>query len=255
MARFDSVADLLESGLGDLILDVATGSGSFIGFLRSYSRPEALLVAADMSRNAVAAAAGAFEGDRVGGVQCDGAHLCFPDGTFDTVAVANSVHHFASPIGVLREMVRVLKPGGIFILREMFRDGLQTGPQRTHILLHHWWGRVDRLRGVVHRRTLTRARLESLPGLLGLTGVVSEVQNDMDTDPFNPENLRYIEKTIDSAIARSEGNPGLQEQGRRLRRRLHRVGFAGASAVLVAGIREPPSEPAPEGCFRAPRRA
>jgi ubiquinone/menaquinone biosynthesis C-methylase UbiE len=242
MARFGSVDELLEAGLGNLVLDVATGSGGFIGFLRRYARPDALVVAADMSRNGVSAAARAFEDGRVKGVQCDGGRLCFPDRTFDTVAVSNSVHHFASPVRVLREMARVLKPGGIFVIREMFRDGPQTGPQKTHILLHHWWGRVDRLRGVVHRRTLTRARLEALPRLLGLTGVVSEVQNDMETDPFNGENMKYIEKTIDSAIARSEGNPALQEQGRLLRGRLHRVGFAGASAVLLAGVREKSSE-------------
>lgn len=228
----------LEQRLGGRILDVATGNGSFVGFLRHYCTPESMVAAVDTSASAVRTVAGAFREQPVFPVQASGEILCFPDGTFDAVAAANSIHHFRDPEAVLGEMFRVLKPGGLFILREMFRDGDQTEPQKTHVMLHHWWGDVDRLSGVVHNATLTRGEIEAIPVELGLEDVLIAVQNDMETDPKDPDNAAYLEKTIQSCIARAEGHPELIARGESLRERLMRVGFAGASAVLAVGVKE-----------------
>ena len=237
MGTEDVIAAFLELRLGGRILDVATGNGSFIGFLRHYGAPESTVTAVDTSPNALRTVAGAFRENDVFPVQASGETLCFPDGTFDAVAVANSIHHFGDPAAILGEMIRVLRPGGLFILREMFRDGEQTEPQKTHTMLHHWWGEVDRLTGVVHNNTLTRGAIEAIPLELGLLDVLSAVQYDMETDPKNPENAAYLEKTIQSCIARAEGHPELIAQGELLRERLKRVGFAGASAVLAVGVK------------------
>ncbi len=231
------IGEFLERRLGGRILDVATGNGSFIGFLRHYAAPGTTVTAADTSSTALRAVAGAFREDPVFPVRASGERLCFLNGTFDAVAVANSIHHFSNAGTILREMMRVLKPGGLFILREMFRDGAQTEPQKTHVMLHHWWGDVDRLTGVIHNRTLTRGEIEAIPLELGLADVLSTVQTDIETDPKNPENAAYLEKTIQSCIARAEGHPELIAQGESLRERLQRVGFAGASAVLAVGVK------------------
>jgi ubiquinone/menaquinone biosynthesis C-methylase UbiE len=42
----------------------------------------------------------------------DAADMPFPDGTFDTANIANSVHCFPDVDGALRGVLRVLKPGG-----------------------------------------------------------------------------------------------------------------------------------------------
>ncbi len=231
------IGAFLEQRLGGRILDVATGNGSFIGFLRHHAAPKSTVTAVDTSPNALRAVAGAFRDDPVFPVLASGERLCFPEGTFNAVAVANSIHHFRDPQAILREMIRVLRPGGLFILREMFRDGGQTEPQQTHVMLHHWWGDVDRLSGTVHNVTLTRGEIEAIPVELGLAGVLSAVQTDMETDPRDPENAAYLEKTIQSCMARAEGHPELIARGAMLRERLKRVGFAGASAVLAVGVK------------------
>ena len=233
----DRLESLMETHLGGLVLDVATGTGSFIGFLRYYAGNEATIVAAEPSPDAVRSVAESFREQSVLPVRADGEYLCFPREMFDAVAVSNSVHHFARPDRVLGDMIRVLKPGGLFVLREMFRDGDQTESQKTHILLHHWRADVDALHGVFHHHTLTRRELEAVPGKLGLTGVLSAVQTDMEADPKSPDRIESVEKTIQSTIARAEGHPELQARGGRIRERLQIHGFSGASSVLLAGIR------------------
>ena len=82
--------------------------------------------------------------------QMDARHLAFPDDSFDTACVSNSLHHFANPGPVLAEMLRVVRRGGHLVVNEMYRDG-QSETQATHILLHHWWASVNRIRGEMHR--------------------------------------------------------------------------------------------------------
>lgn len=43
---------------------------------------------------------------------CDSEHLPFTDSSIDYVTCSNSFHHYPHPDGVVREMHRVLKPGG-----------------------------------------------------------------------------------------------------------------------------------------------
>src|SRR5690606_6598527 len=52
----------------------------------------------------------------------DGKGLPFEDGTFDFAYSINVLHHVTTPeaqMATLRELVRVLKPGGVFFLHEM----------------------------------------------------------------------------------------------------------------------------------------
>src|SRR5581483_5626823 len=49
-------------------------------------------------------------------VQCyDGAHFPFPDASFDVVFSSNVLEHIRDLPGILAEMRRVCKPGGLFI--------------------------------------------------------------------------------------------------------------------------------------------
>src|SRR5665811_1141026 len=158
--------------LGDIsggrVLDVATGTGGFVRFLLEGLRDHAEIVGIDTNAERAAAFSAAY-GDTpdIRFEQMDAHHLAFPDDSFDTACVSNSLHHFADPDPVLAEMLRVVRRGGHLVVNEMYRDG-QSETQATHILLHHWWASVNRIRGEMHRETYERAQIVGRPGLADL---------------------------------------------------------------------------------------
>jgi ubiquinone/menaquinone biosynthesis C-methylase UbiE len=59
------------------------------------------------------------------GVQADSARLPIRDECVDAVVIVDAFHHFADQQGTLGEAARVLRPGGVLVLREFDRATLR----------------------------------------------------------------------------------------------------------------------------------
>jgi ubiquinone/menaquinone biosynthesis C-methylase UbiE len=55
-------------------------------------------------------------------MQVDAVDMHFPDASFDVVVSTLSLHHWSDPLQVLREIKRVLKPGGTAFILDLRRD-------------------------------------------------------------------------------------------------------------------------------------
>ncbi len=102
-------------GSGDAVLDIATGPGEPALTVAALVGPEGRVVGIDPVPEMVAAARRAS--DRLGlrNAQFEVAfadQLPFPDGSFDAVISRFGVMFFPSPVDAVREVLRVLKPGG-----------------------------------------------------------------------------------------------------------------------------------------------
>ncbi|GAB4194574.1 MAG: hypothetical protein OHK0022_10720 [Roseiflexaceae bacterium] len=104
---------------GDRVLDVASGDACFSCWLAErgatvagIDRSSAYL---DLAKRNVAGSALA---ERIGFQQADARALPFPDGSFDLVWCAQSLFSLPDPLEVLREMVRVARPGGTVAVLE-----------------------------------------------------------------------------------------------------------------------------------------
>ena len=64
------------------------------------------------------------QADRLRAVHGDAEHLPFEDGSADVLTCCNSFHHYPHQAAVLREFHRVLRPGGLLILIDGFRDNV-----------------------------------------------------------------------------------------------------------------------------------
>ena len=233
------LSEILKAMDAGKILDVATGSGGFIHFLLDKLGGYEEIVGIDSSERGAAAFAESFKDKpNIRFIKTDATCMDFPDASFDTVCMANSAHHFPDPVTVLAEMKHVLRPGGTFLLLEMYRDH-QAETQMTHVLLHHWWAAVDRRTdGVVHNETYQREELVEMVAGLGLSEPQFFDWSELDDDPKNPEILEELDLVIDRYLQRAEGHPDLQAQGEALRRRVREVGFHSAASLAVVARRK-----------------
>ncbi|HEX2646878.1 MAG TPA: class I SAM-dependent methyltransferase [Candidatus Dormibacteraeota bacterium] len=109
-ARLQEVIDLAQPKKGDLVLDVATGTGNTAFALAPHVRR---VIGLDLTREMliegrrIAAERGIVNVDWVIGDAC---YLPFQDDTFDIYAVRAAPHHFRDIDRFLLEAYRVLKP-------------------------------------------------------------------------------------------------------------------------------------------------
>lgn len=226
--------DILGNISGGRVLDVATGGGNFIFSLMEDLKDYTEIIGVDNNKNAAAAFSESFRKEKNIHFQLmDAHHLDFEDSTFDTVCISNSLHHL-DPVTVLNEMKRVLRPGGLLLISEMYRDE-QTDTQMTHVLLHHWWAAVDMVNGITHRETYTRQQLLDMVASLGLSNITTFDLSDLSDDPKDPDFTEQLDPVFESYLQRAEGHPELQSHGEELKVRVKEIGFHSATTLVVMG--------------------
>ncbi len=118
---------LLERILGEYpeakLLDVGTGGGH-VSYLAARLVKE--VTAYDLSEKMLAAVEKEATGRGLTNIvtrQGPAEHLPFADGTFDVVASRYSAHHWRDVGQGVREICRVLKPGGLFVMMDTASPG------------------------------------------------------------------------------------------------------------------------------------
>ncbi len=114
--------DVLGTGPAK-ILDIGCGTGRFAARLLK-RQPAARVWGLDLSPGMLGRCRqrGRALGGRLQVVQGDSERLPFADDTFDAVTCAHSFHHYPRQQTVLREMHRVLRPGGRLLIVDGDRD-------------------------------------------------------------------------------------------------------------------------------------
>lgn len=120
-------AALVLDGAGSLegpVLDLGSGMGAMA---RELARRGLAVESVDVSAEDQEVAASLTEGtgleSRVHFTPADGATLPYPDGAFASAVSFNVLHHLADGASVLREVVRVVRPGGAVVLADFSREG------------------------------------------------------------------------------------------------------------------------------------
>jgi demethylmenaquinone methyltransferase/2-methoxy-6-polyprenyl-1,4-benzoquinol methylase len=113
---------LAQAGPPDCVLDVCSGTGDLAGDL---ARTGAWVVGSDFTIEMLAHARDKASRSKPGAatrrpvfVAGDTMNLPFPDGAFDLVTVAFGIRNVSDPLGGLREMARVTRPGGRVVVLE-----------------------------------------------------------------------------------------------------------------------------------------
>jgi ubiquinone/menaquinone biosynthesis C-methylase UbiE len=105
------------------ILDIGCGTGVFAERLREVF-PTIEVCGMDLVSDMLTKGADRWRqhASHVVPVQGDSERLPFASGSFDVLTCANSFHHYPDQARAVREMYRVLKPGGRLLLIDGYRD-------------------------------------------------------------------------------------------------------------------------------------
>jgi len=109
------------------VLDVGCGTGRLLRQVRQRYRP-AELVGVDLARGMLAAAIAATTTElRIHYLHAGAEHLPFTDEMFDLVFATMTMRHWTDQAAGIAEIGRVLTPGGVLVLADVF----PSSPRRT----------------------------------------------------------------------------------------------------------------------------
>src|SRR4051812_44085118 len=134
-------ADLARVDEGDSVLDVATGTGDLAVELARRVGPSGEVIGSDFSEKMLELARAKAPGLRF--EQANALDLPYDDGSFDAATVGFGSRNFSDLAQGLREMARVVRPGGRVVILEI------TTPERPPLswFFRLWFDRIVPLLG------------------------------------------------------------------------------------------------------------
>jgi SAM-dependent methyltransferase len=133
------------------ILDAACGNGRYTRFLLKYADPDAVITTFDLSLGMLQRARARLKSARVSHAVADLTRLPYADGCFDAIVCGWVLEHLPDPRPGLRQLARVLQPGGKLLL-------LSTEDTLTGAVCSRLW----------HCRTYNRDELRKVCAECGL---------------------------------------------------------------------------------------
>ncbi len=122
--EYGMAADSLELAGGDVVLDVACGPGNFTRKLVDHVEESGVVVGLDASTTMLTQAVRETKATNAVYVRGDALTLPFLDDSFDAVCCFAALYLFSEPMRAVKEMERVLAPGGRLAILTSCRRGL-----------------------------------------------------------------------------------------------------------------------------------
>lgn len=216
------------------ILDVGTGSGDFIEVLKDVF-PEAKITGVDTDTESLHEATKKYPD--VSFIEMSALKLEFADYSFDVASISMALHHLPDIQTSLKEMQRVVKPGGWIIVNELFSDNLNQA-QEVHKMFHHFRSRIDRLTGIYHQESFKKEQILKMVKSAGIQIQLS-FENITETNLIADEG--ELEIRIDKMKQHLERIKNLPEydifkpQIEEFRERALKYGFQPATRVVLVG--------------------
>lgn len=188
----DFIVRMAEAGPEDTSLDVACGPGLLAC---AFARVVRHAVGLDLTPAMLEQARKTQQEQGLTNLtwqQGDVTALPYPDAHFSIVSSRFAFHHLENPLGALREMKRVAKPGGRVVVADM-----APAPEKADAL-----NAEERLRDPSHVRAMPEAELRELFAQAGLP-------------PLRVEHYR-LEGELEDLLSRSFPNPGDDERIRKI---------------------------------------
>jgi ubiquinone/menaquinone biosynthesis C-methylase UbiE len=141
----DRVRPLLIDGLcrlavepGEQVIDLGCGTGALLGCLLEHLGPQGRVHAVDFSPRMIEKAKAKHQDDRVSFLVADAGKIPVPDASMDRVLCFSAWPHFPDPDAVIKELLRLLKPGGrLHVWHVDSREKINDIHKHAHAAVHH----------------------------------------------------------------------------------------------------------------------
>jgi 2-polyprenyl-3-methyl-5-hydroxy-6-metoxy-1,4-benzoquinol methylase len=160
------------------ILDAACGNGRYSRFLLRHADPDAVLTSFDLSPRMLRRARARLRSERVSHAVADLTRLPYADASFDAVVCGWVLEHLPDPRPGLRELARVLHPGGKLLL--LSTEDTLTGAMCSRLWHCRTYNRIE-LRQVCAECGLRWQRemwFSGMHRLLKLGGIIVELHRE-----------------------------------------------------------------------------
>jgi len=135
--KLELMAGRLSLDLGASVLDVGTGTGVFVPYIMDGIGQGGRLVALDIAEEMLKLARKKECSGKADHVQADVLSLPFGPEVFDTVVCYSSFPHFQDKSQALKEVGRVLRPGGrLFICHTSSKDAINQIHRSIQVVAH-----------------------------------------------------------------------------------------------------------------------
>ena len=198
----DKLRKELSSLKVEKILDIATRDGNFAKEMLLGLGACEKAIALDISDKMFEKGKEKCAGLPVEFVLGNACAMEFPDNSFDIVAVANSLHHIPDQAALFKEMYRVVKPGGLMLISEMYNDGQPEGCL-THWILHDLDCAMNTVDGTYHHRTYSKATILNMVKMAGFA--VEKTLCDLVDDPKVVAKLHERVAAVPGNVPKYEG--------------------------------------------------
>jgi 2-polyprenyl-3-methyl-5-hydroxy-6-metoxy-1,4-benzoquinol methylase len=108
------MAELAEGAIGaGTMLDIGCGNGLLARRIAELAHADTVRGVDVMVRDETSVPVSHYDGE----------HLPFEAASFDVITICDVLHHAAKPLAVVKDAIRVLRPGGRIIIKDHFRLG------------------------------------------------------------------------------------------------------------------------------------
>jgi ubiquinone/menaquinone biosynthesis C-methylase UbiE len=216
------------------ILDVGTGAGQFLNVLKE-TFPESDIFGVDPNQESLTEAKINFP--EIGFSVMAAEKLSFENDIFDVVSISMALHHLQDVKNALKELKRVVKPGGWIIVNELFSDNLNSA-QEVHNMFHHFRSTIDRLQGICHNETFRKDEIIQYVKQSGFSvELFFEYKKDIILAGESLE-LEMREEKLEAMLQQIKGLPeynALLPQIEEFKKRAKKYGFQPATNVVIVG--------------------
>jgi ubiquinone/menaquinone biosynthesis C-methylase UbiE len=220
------------------IIDVGSGTGDFIMVLQNVF-PKAKITGIDPNTESLNLAREKYPG--VSFLEMEAEKLGFKNKTFDVASISMALHHLPDVQIALKEMQRVVKPGGWIIVNELYSDNLNPA-QETHKMYHHFRSEIDRLTGFSHNKTFRKSEILDMVKKSGIN-ILLDFENLPAESKLISDSEKLEEKIsgMKQNLEKIKGFPEydlLKKEIDKFEKRISKFGFQSPPRVVIIGKAE-----------------